>query len=128
DGTAMHLPVILRILGLLLMLFSLTHVPPLLVSLYYGDGSAAGFGLSLLLTLAAGVCCWWPFHRSRQELRTRDCFLVVTLFWSVLGSFGAVPLLLAPGLSLGITDAVFESMSGLTTTGATVLDGLDELP
>lgn len=124
----MHFPVILRILGLLLMLFSLTHVPPLLVSLYYDDGGAAGFGLSLLLTLAAGFCCWWPFHRLRQELRTRDCFLIVTLFWSVLGSFGAVPLLLAPGLELSVTDAVFESMSGLTTTGATVLEGLDELP
>jgi trk system potassium uptake protein TrkH len=124
----MHFPIILRILGLLLMLFSLTHVPPLLVSLYYADGGAAGFGLSLLLTLAAGFGCWWPFHRTRQDLRTRDCFLIVTLFWSVLGSFGAIPLLLAPGLELGLTDAVFESISGLTTTGATVLSGLDALP
>lgn len=124
----MHLPVILRILGLLLMVFSLTHVPPLLVALYYRDGGATGFMLSLLLTLAAGICCWWPFHRSREELRTRDCFLIVTLFWSVLGAFGAIPLLLAPGLELSLTDAVFESISGLTTTGATVLNGLDELP
>jgi trk system potassium uptake protein TrkH len=124
----MHFHVILRILGLLLMLFSLTHVPPLLVSLFYQDGSAMGFALSLLLTFAAGFAAWWPFHRSQDDLRTRDCFLIVTLFWSVLGSFGAIPLLLAPGLNLNLTDAVFESISGLTTTGATVLNGLDSLP
>jgi trk system potassium uptake protein TrkH len=124
----MHLHVILRMLGMLLMLFSLTHLPPLLVSLFYQDGNATGFSLSLLLTLLAGFICWWPFHRSRDELRTRDCFLIVTLFWTVLGSFGAIPLLLEPDLDLSLTDAVFESISGLTTTGATVLSGLDELP
>lgn len=124
----MHFHVIFRILGLLLMVFSLTHLPPLLLSLFFADGSAMGFLLSLLLTLGAGFICWFPYHRSRDELRTRDCFLIVTLFWSVLGGFGAIPLLLEPSLDLGVTDAVFESISGLTTTGATVLTGLDGLP
>ena len=71
---------------------------------------------------------WLPVHRSRKDLRLRDGFLVVAAFWTVLGAFGAAPLYFADTLSLSLTDAVFESMSGLTTTGATVLTGLDELP
>jgi trk system potassium uptake protein TrkH len=61
-------------------------------------------------------------------LRLRDGFLVVAAFWTVLGAFGAAPLYFAGELSLSVTDAIFESMSGLTTTGATVMTGLDELP
>ena len=67
-------------------------------------------------------------HRSKKDLRLRDGFLVVASFWTVLGTFGAAPLYFADPLSLSFTDAVFESMSGLTTTGATVLTGLDSLP
>jgi len=61
-------------------------------------------------------------------MRTRDGFLVVTLFWTVLSIFGALPFLFSPDASLSVTDAVFESFSGLTTTGATVMVGLDFLP
>ena len=124
----MHLTIILRILGLLLMLFSLTLAPPALVSLYYQDGTVSEFGLAFLLTFSTGLLCWAPTRRTKQELRTRDCFLIVTLFWTVLGSFGAIPFLVSEELGLGITDAVFESISGLTTTGATVLSGLDSIP
>ena len=58
----------------------------------------------------------------------RDGFLIVVLFWTVLAIFGTTPLLLSPNPALSLTDALFESMSGLTTTGATVLTGLDNLP
>jgi trk system potassium uptake protein TrkH len=78
--------------------------------------------------LAAGLVCWLPVRRERRELRLRDGFLVVASFWTVLGSFGAAPLYFDDSLSLSITDAVFESISGLTTTGATILTGLDALP
>ena len=61
-------------------------------------------------------------------MRLRDGFLVVASFWTVLGTFGAAPLYFDDTLSLSITDAIFESISGLTTTGATVLTGLDALP
>ena len=83
-----------------------------------------GFGL----TFAAGLFLWFPVHRVRKELRLRDGFLIVAAFWTVLGSFGAAPLYFADAITLSVTDAVFESMSGLTTTGATVLTGLDDLP
>ena len=124
----MNWTVVQRILGLLLMMFSLTMLPPIAFSLYYNDHSWLPFVEGFGLTLAAGILIWLPVHRSRKDLRLRDGFLVVAAFWTVLGTFGAAPLFFADGLSLSFTDAVFESMSGLTTTGATILTGLDELP
>ena len=124
----MNWTVVQRILGLLLMLFSLTMLPPIGFSLYYGDHSWLPFVEGFSLTLAAGFVFWFPVHRSKKDLRLRDGFLVVASFWTVLGTFGAAPLYFADALSLSFTDAVFESMSGLTTTGATVLTGLDSLP
>ena len=124
----MNWTVVQRILGLLLMMFSLTMLPPIAFSVFYNDGSWLPFVEGFGLTLAAGILIWLPVNRSRKDLRLRDGFLVVAAFWTVLGAFGAAPLYFADSLSLSITDAVFESMSGLTTTGATILTGLDELP
>ena len=124
----MNWTVVQRILGLLLMMFSLTMLPPIVFSLYYSDHSWLPFVQGFGLTLAAGFICWLPVHRSKKDLRLRDGFLVVASFWTVLGTFGAAPLFFSDVLSLTFTDAVFESMSGLTTTGATVLTGLDDLP
>jgi trk system potassium uptake protein TrkH len=124
----MNWTVVQRILGLLLMMFSLTMLPPIAFSIYYDDHSWLPFVEGFGLTLAAGILIWLPVHRSRKDLRLRDGFLVVAAFWTVLGTFGAAPLYFADGLSLSATDAIFESMSGLTTTGATILTGLDDLP
>ncbi|MGD8710960.1 MAG: TrkH family potassium uptake protein [Ectothiorhodospiraceae bacterium] len=115
-----------RLLGLLLMLFSVTFVPPLAVSLGTADGEALHFAETLLITLAVGGSAWLPVRRVRTELKVRDGFLVVALYWSVLGFFGSLPLML--GAHLSITDAVFEAVSGFTTTGATVIVGLEQLP
>jgi len=81
-----------------------------------------------MISFAAGFIAWLPFYQERDDLRTRDGFLVTALFWLVLGSFGALPFILAPETHLSISDAMFESLSGLTTTGATVITGLDSLP
>ena len=124
----MNWTVVQRILGLLLMMFSLTMLPPVLFSLLFSDGAWLSFVEGFGITLAAGFLCWFPVRQSRKDLRLRDGFLVVAAFWTVLGTFGAAPLYLADSLTLTLTDAVFESMSGLTTTGATILTGLDDLP
>src|SRR5210317_932156 len=124
----MNWTVVQRILGLLLMVFSLTMLPPIFFSLLYADDAWLSFVEGFGLTLVAGVVFWLPVRRERRELRLRDGFLVVASFWTVLGTFGAAPLYFDDSLSLSMTDAIFESMSGLTTTGATVLTGLDELP
>jgi trk system potassium uptake protein TrkH len=110
------------------MLFSLTMLPPVFVSAWYGDGSASAFVSGFLITLISGLAVWAPVRWQDRELRTRDGFLIVAGFWTLLGVYSSAPLLFADRPRLTVTDAVFEAVSGLTTTGATVIVGLDELP
>jgi trk system potassium uptake protein TrkH len=117
-----------RILGLLLMVSSTTMLPPLLLALWFRDGSEGAFSTALLSVVAAGALCWLPVRDQRRELRVRDGFVVVALFWTVLALVGALPFALADDPHMSFTDAMFESMSGLTTTGATVITGIDQLP
>ncbi|MEH6557659.1 MAG: TrkH family potassium uptake protein [Oceanicoccus sp.] len=124
----MHIKLIFRILGMLLMVFSLTLSTPLLISFWYGDGAYPAFLISFAITVTSGALMWMPFSKEKGDLRTRDGFLITSLFWIVLGLFGALPFLLSPNPELSVSDAVFESLSGLTTTGATVITGLDDLP
>lgn len=124
----MQLLVIQRILGLLLIIFSSTLLPPIAIELYYQDGSVLPFVEAFILTLVGGTLLFLPVRNQKKELRLRDGFLVVVLFWTVLGVFGGLPFYLSDTLDLSITDAVFESISGLTTTGATVIVGLDQMP
>lgn len=125
----MQFSVIQRILGLLLALFSITMLPPLLIALWNGNmASAIAFFSAFLLILITGIILWYPVRHKLNELKLRDGFFIVVLFWTALGLAGAVPLLLSEEPRLSFTDAAFESLSGLTTTGATVITGLDHLP
>lgn len=124
----MRYAVISKILGILLMLFSLTLLPPIFVSLFYEDGVYLSFVLAFAISFSTGLLAWLPVYRVRNDLRTRDGFLVTALFWLVLGAFGSLPFILVEATQLSVVDAVFESVSGLTTTGATVITGLDQLP
>ncbi|MGO2581485.1 MAG: TrkH family potassium uptake protein [Halomonas sp.] len=124
----MSLRVILRILGLLLMLFSLTMLPPTLMSLWFRDGVWSAFIIGIAISVATGLLLYLPNRHSQKELRIRDGFIIAVMFWTVLALFGSLPLMLFGDGSLSITDAVFESFSGLTTTGATVITGIDFLP
>ena len=117
-----------RVLGLLLTMFSSAMLVPALVSLIFSDNSWPAFIGSFLIILGSGLVIWWPVRHEKRELRLRDGFLVVALFWIVLGLFGAVPFLLVDYPQMTFTNAVFESVSGLTTTGATVLSDLQTLP
>ena len=124
----MHIAIIFRILGILLMLFSLTQLVPLGVSILYKDGEHLAFISSFFVTFIVGLIFWVPVYKSSADLQTRDGFLITSLFWTVLGIFGSLPFLLNGHLTLSASDAIFESISGLTTTGATVITGLDDLP
>ncbi|MEP4486235.1 TrkH family potassium uptake protein [Marinobacter alexandrii] len=124
----MHFSVILRILGMLLMLFSSAMVIPLLLAVLADDNTITGFLAALSITFFAGLAMWLPVRFARHELRIRDGFLITSLFWIVLGLFGALPFALTDTLALTPVEAIFESVSGLTTTGATVITGLDTLP
>jgi trk system potassium uptake protein TrkH len=124
----MNFYVIARVLGLLMMIFSFTLVPPMIVSVIYQDGTLNAFLYALIITFGIGFIAWIPVRKHRQELKTRDGFIITVLFWLVLAFSGSVPLYLAEQPALSYTDAFFESLSGWTTTGATVITGLDNLP
>jgi trk system potassium uptake protein TrkH len=110
------------------MLFSLTMLPPLGVSLYFADGNWAPFVDAFFALLVLGLIVWYPVRHKIRDLRVRDGFLVVALFWVVLGVAGAAPLLLSRHFEMSFTDAIFESVSGFTTTGAIIFPSLDGLP
>ena len=116
-----------HVLGLLLASFALTYALPVGCSLLFADGLASRFLAAAAITAGAGLALAGATWRRRRELKPRDGFLLVTLGWLLLSGAAALPLLLAvPGLTF--TGAYFEAMSGLTTTGSTVLTGLDALP
>jgi trk system potassium uptake protein len=118
---------VLRIVGLVLTIFSTTMLLPTIASVIVGEPSADEFSESAMATAGVGFATWFAFRRYNRELQSRDGFLLVSLTWGLLPIFAALPLLLfIPGMSF--TDGYFEAASGLTTTGATVLSGLDELP
>jgi trk system potassium uptake protein TrkH len=124
----MRLAVVQRILGLLLMVFSITMLPPVAVSIYFNDGAIHAFEQAFGISLLGGFLIWFPARRHIEELRLRDGFLIVAAFWIGLGSVGSLPFVFMEAPSLSFTDAMFEAMSGLTTTGATILTGLDYMP
>jgi trk system potassium uptake protein TrkH len=118
---------VVALLGRMVVLFALLMGVPLAFALAEHDPAERAFLLSAGITLACGVAMSLATRRFRRELQPRDGFVLVAFTWLLLPAFGALPLLLQiPGLSF--TDAYFEAMSGLTTTGATVLTGLDALP
>lgn len=119
---------VLRVLGLFLVIFSFTMLPPWLLALWAGDGEQFPFLSAFLLIFGMGGALWLPVRRYKGNLRTRDGFIIATAFWVLVALAGALPLMLATSPHMGFTDAMFESMSGLTTTGATVLAGIDDLP
>ena len=123
----MHLTVILRITGTLLTLFSFAFLLPVVVGLLYGEPTLSTFFSAFAITLLSGLVLWLPL-RGKRELRGGDGFLVTALFYLGLGIFGAIPFWLADATDLTFTASVFESISGLTTTGATTIAGLDGLP
>lgn len=117
----------LRVFGAVIALSSLIILPSLLVAWFYREATVLPFLEAMLPTLAAGTLIWFSFRDSHYQMRLRDGFLVTSGIWIIAALVTAVPFYLAlPQLSY--TDAVFEASSGLTTTGATMLTGLDALP
>ena len=116
---------VLFVLGLMLGVLSLLMLVPLLVSQSGGDQRA--FLLSSLITASSGAALVW-FSRDHQgEMAPAQIFILTVASWLTICSFSALPLLLSQ-LGIGLADAVFESVSGVTTTGSTVLSGLDDMP
>lgn len=116
-----------HVLGGLLMAFAVTYLLPIATSLVYSDGTAIDFVFAMAIDFGVGYFLWISTRSQTQELRPRDGYLLVTLGWILMSAVASVPLLIAlPDMSF--TDIFFEMMSGLTTTGSTVIVGLDNLP
>jgi trk system potassium uptake protein TrkH len=124
----MQFRTIIKILGQLVALFSITMVPPALVSLIYKDGGGVPFVLAFIFSVIIGLMAYYPNRHENGDLKAREGFLIVVLFWLVLGAFASLPLIFLQEPNLSLADAVFEAFSGLTTTGATVLTGIEYLP
>ena len=116
---------VLYIIGVLSIIFSFSLIPPLLVSAWYHDGEARAFQLTFLVLFLTGLLIRTFTRERRFTLHRRDGVLVVVLFWVYLSVISALPLMLNPGNHLGFVDSLFESTSGITTTGATVIQDLD---
>lgn len=119
---------VFRIVGLLLVISSLMMVPPIFIGLMYQDGDIAPFIDGFLVLFSIGSLLIYIFRKAKSELKIRTGFIVVGLSWLIIGFSGAIPLYFSESLNLTLDAAIFESVSGLTTTGATVINHLDELP
>jgi trk system potassium uptake protein TrkH len=116
-----------RVFGLMLMVFSVTYLLPILTSIIFHDGTATLFIEDMLFTFGAGASLWLATRKFERELKAKEGFLLVVLAWTGMAAFATFPLI-SYLKDLSFTDAYFETMSGLTTTGATTLSGLDQLP
>ena len=117
---------VIRVLSLVILMFGLTMLFPLLLSWVMHDGAESAFDEAFLLTVGTGIGLWYVTRHEKRDLTIRDGFLMVALVWTVLPVYAALPLVIQ--LNASFTDAYFEAVSGLTTTGATVFEGLDNLP
>jgi trk system potassium uptake protein TrkH len=123
----MQFPLILNILGFLYLFLSLTMIFPLMVSFIYSDGCSNAFLSSIAITALSGAILYFMFPSQKKELSHRDGFSIVTLGWSTAALFGSLPFILSGSIN-SFTNAYFETMSGFTTTGATICLSIEELP
>ena len=124
----MHLAFVSRVLGLMLMVFSTSMLVPIIFATIYQENTLPMFFLAFTITMIVGFLSWLPARNMKGEIRIRDGFIITVLFWLVLSTFGALPFALSHETNLSFIDALFESISGLTTTGATVFTNLEDLP
>ncbi len=122
----MNITLTLRILGALLLSLAIALLFPVPFSWFYGDGAASSFILSSVISAACGGLLFKLF-RSESDLSVREGFAVVTFGWTLFSLFGALPFVLS-GAIPSYLDAFFETMSGFTTTGSTILTDIEVLP
>jgi trk system potassium uptake protein TrkH len=116
-----------HVLGRLLLLFAVSYAGPIAASLAFGDGLAGDFAVGAVLTVGTGVLLMFATRRHHRELKARDGFLLVTFAWLLMAAMASLPIMIVY-TDMSFTDAFFEAMSAMTTTGATVINGLDHAP
>jgi len=125
----MNYPLIKRIIGIMLMMFSGTLLIPVIVSIIFNDNNLMTFVYSFFIILVVASILYFPNMgiNDTTDIKVKEGFLIVFSFWVVLSFFGSIPFIMDAQLSLNFADALFESISGWTTTGATVITNIDDL-
>jgi trk system potassium uptake protein TrkH len=117
---------LVRVIGIFLLVYSASLIPPLLLAVAYQDGEFFNFLYPFLTTLGIGLITWLVTKNKHRELYRHEGFLIVAFYWIVMSLISATPL--AMGTYLDFSDSFFEAVSAFTTTGATVITGIDNLP
>lgn len=119
---------VLHLCSFLLWLYSPTMLVPLFVGLFYHEQELTAYFSAFVLAFALGLVGWHITRHGTHVLKSRDGFLVAVLFWLLFSAVSAIPFYLDHRLDLTLVDALFEGVSGITTTGASVLNNIDGLP
>jgi len=119
---------VFHICSFLVVIYSLTMLVPVGISWYYRDGYVTPFMITFTLSLVIGVVGWKATQHQNHQLQKRDGFMVACLFWVIFSVMSALPFYIDSRLNLSLTDAMFEGVSGITTTGASILSNIDNLP
>ena len=123
-----NFPIIFRMLGWLIMIEALFMCLPLAVAVFYGEtGTWVAFGLAVLITLTAGVAMTFGIRPKSKTMRKREGLILTATIWIVFSAFGMLPFLFTGTLD-NVSDAFFETMAGFTTTGASTITDLDDMP
>jgi len=122
-----NLRVILNILGLLLLIEGISMLLPLGVALYYGEGDAFALAVSSGISILLGALAWFLTQRSDKTISKREGYIIVSIVWIVFSVFGSLPFIIS-GYIPSFTDAFFETISGFTTTGASILNDIESFP
>jgi trk system potassium uptake protein TrkH len=123
-----RLVTILHLCSFLVLLYSLSMIVPVFVGLLFDEEFLTSFLLTFLVASTFGALGWLATNQGDKTLQTRDGFMVAVLFWLIFSTISALPLYFDSRLGLSLTDALFEGVSGITTTGASVLNDIDNLP
>ncbi len=123
----LNLRAINNIVGALLLFLTISLIPPALISWYYGGSDLKGFLVTIVLCGVTGSLVFLATRKHGEELRVKDGFMIVTISWLLFAAFGALPFYISGGIP-SYTDAFFETMSGFSTTGATILTNIEALP
>jgi trk system potassium uptake protein TrkH len=116
---------IINLFSILVAFFSLSLLIPLTVSFIFNDGSSSIFVTTFIVIFVPSLIAWQLTKKNKEEMGIKEGFVIITLFWIVLSLVGCIPFYL---YGMSFIDSFFESMSGITTTGATVISGLNNMP
>ncbi len=123
-----RLTTVFHLCSFLVILYSFSMLLPFLLGMAYGEEDTSAFLIAFIIALVTGGTGWFCTQKGTATLLTRDGVFVAVLFWLIFSAVSAAPLLLDKRVDLSVAEAVFEAISGITTTGATVLDNVDDLP